>query len=147
MATTARLERLIADECGACCDGDVAARVADLENVRERASLGRTPMDATVFDALSAETRLDIVRLLVAAEDELCVCELEPLVDVSDSAVSHALSTLTDAGLVERRKEGRWRYYRTTDRAEALLAAVDPGNDDTEAADVDADTVAGGADE
>jgi DNA-binding transcriptional ArsR family regulator len=125
MATTERLERLIADECGSCCDGDVDDRVAELEGVRDRASLERTQMDAAVFDALSTETRLDIVRLLAAAEDELCVCELEPLVDVSDSAVSHALSTLSDAGLVERRKEGRWRYYRTSDRAEALLGALD----------------------
>ncbi|WP_256297819.1 ArsR/SmtB family transcription factor [Haloarchaeobius salinus] len=131
MATTERLERLITDERGSCCDGDVDARIRELDAVRERATLDRTPTDTAVFDALSTETRLDIVRLLDAAEDELCVCELEPLVDVSDSAVSHALSTLTDAGLVARRKEGRWRYYRTTDRAEALLAAVVPGSDDT----------------
>jgi len=45
-------------------------------------------------------------------------------VDVSDSAVSHALSELTDAGLVARRKEGKWRYYRTTDKAERLLGAL-----------------------
>jgi len=132
MATAERLERLIADESGACCDGDVDARVAELETIRDRAPLDRTPTDAAVFDALSTETRLDLVRLLAAAEDELCVCELEPLVDVSDSAVSHALSTLTDAGLVARRKEGRWRYYRTTDRAEALLSAVDSGHGDAD---------------
>ena len=131
MATTDRLERLIVDECGSCCDGDVDALIADLNAVRDRARTDRTPTAAALFDALSAETRLDIVRLLVAAEDELCVCELEPLVDVSDSAVSHALSTLTDAGLVERRKEGRWRYYRPTERAAALLAAVDGEADGT----------------
>ncbi|WP_440992149.1 ArsR/SmtB family transcription factor [Haloarchaeobius baliensis] len=141
MATTERLERLIADECGSCCDGDVDARIDELEGVRDRASLDRTPTDAVVFDALSTETRLAIVRLLAAADGELCVCELEPLLDVSDSAVSHALSTLTDAGLVERRKEGRWRYYRTTDRAEALLATVQGDDGDT------ADADAGGADE
>ena len=44
---------------------------------------------------------------------------------VSDSAVSHALSDLTEAGLVTRRKEGQWRYYDTTDRADGLLAALD----------------------
>ncbi|MFD1644198.1 helix-turn-helix domain-containing protein [Haloarchaeobius litoreus] len=103
MAATDRLEWLIADECGSCCDGDVDASVAELEDVRDRAAL-------------------------------------DPLVDVSDSAVSHALSTLADAGLVDRRKEGRWRYYRATDRARALLAAVDPGH-------ADATTEPGGTDE
>ena len=58
-------------------------------------------------------------------DDELCVCELSPLLDVSDSAISHALSKLTDAGLVTRRKEGKWRMYRATPRANAVLVALD----------------------
>jgi DNA-binding transcriptional ArsR family regulator len=44
---------------------------------------------------------------------------------VSESAVSHALADLVDAGLVDRRKAGKWRYYRTTDRAARLLDALD----------------------
>jgi len=44
---------------------------------------------------------------------------------VSDSAISHALSQLTDAGLVTRRKEGKWRMYRATPRANAVLVALD----------------------
>ncbi|PSP52205.1 hypothetical protein BRC60_00725 [Halobacteriales archaeon QH_1_68_42] len=55
----------------------------------------------------------------------MCVCELSPLVAVSDSAVSHALSDLTEAGLVTRRKEGQWRHYDTTERADTLLGALD----------------------
>jgi DNA-binding transcriptional ArsR family regulator len=39
--------------------------------------------------------------------------------------VSHALSDLHDAGLVTRRKDGTWRYYEPTDRAVALLDALD----------------------
>jgi DNA-binding transcriptional ArsR family regulator len=44
---------------------------------------------------------------------------------VSESAVSHALGDLTTAGLVDRRKDGRWRYYAVTERATALLSALD----------------------
>jgi ArsR family transcriptional regulator len=44
---------------------------------------------------------------------------------VSQSAVSQALSRLFSAGLVERRKEGRWRYYSATPRADRLLQALD----------------------
>jgi DNA-binding transcriptional ArsR family regulator len=47
------------------------------------------------------------------------------VVDVSDSAVSHALADLLDADLVTRRKHGTWRYYEATERARALLAALD----------------------
>ena len=69
--------------------------------------------------------------MLTAANRELCVCEINLIVDVSDSAISHTLSDLYDAGLVTRRKDGTWRYYETTDRAEALLTALD----ETRAAD------------
>jgi DNA-binding transcriptional ArsR family regulator len=55
----------------------------------------------------------------------MCVCEINPIVDVSDSAISHALSDLREAGLVTRRKDGTWRYYEATERAKALLAALD----------------------
>jgi DNA-binding transcriptional ArsR family regulator len=77
------------------------------------------------LSALANETRYRLVSALHAASGELCVCELIPLVDVSDSAVSHALSTLTEAGIVTKRKDGKWRKYRITPRGTALLVALD----------------------
>jgi ArsR family transcriptional regulator len=50
---------------------------------------------------------------------------LEPSLGVSQGAVSQALSRLFSAGLVERRKEGRWRYYTATRRANAFLSTLD----------------------
>ena len=44
---------------------------------------------------------------------------------MSDSAISHALTQLTDAGLVDRRKDGKWRKYSVTNRATAMLVALD----------------------
>ena len=123
-ATNDRLERLLSSELGECCEGDVRQRRAELDELESNTPLGRVSADAAVLSTLGDETRHRIARLLVAA-DELCVCELEPLVDVSESAISHALSDLVDAGLADRRKEGKWRYYRATDRTEALLAALD----------------------
>ncbi|MFB6297855.1 MAG: ArsR/SmtB family transcription factor [Salinirussus sp.] len=82
-------------------------------------------VDLTALKTLGNSTRYAIVRLLKTADRELCVCEINPVVDVSDSAISHALSDLHDAGLVTRRKEGTWRYYGTTPRAEAMLEALD----------------------
>ncbi|QZX98701.1 ArsR/SmtB family transcription factor [Halobaculum rubrum] len=127
MATTERLERLIADEVGECCAADVNDRLAGLRELAASARVDEADegSDLDALSALGSGTRYRLARLLAAADGELCVCELEPLVDVSESAVSHALSTLTDAGLLARRKEGKWRYYDTTERAEALLAALD----------------------
>ena len=119
-----RLERLVVSELGECCEGDVEARLKDLETFTSSIPVDRDA-DLAALKALGSETRYAIVRLLVAAGRELCVCEIEPVVDVSDSAVSHALSDLHDASLVSRRKDGTWRYYAATERAEALLDALD----------------------
>jgi len=119
-----RLERLVGQEGGDRGDADVEARIETLESY-----VADVPADAdrdvAALKALGNDTRYAIVRLLRAAGRELCVCEITPVVDVSDSAISHALSSLHDAGLVTRRKDGTWRYYETTERAEALLDALD----------------------
>jgi DNA-binding transcriptional ArsR family regulator len=120
---TGRLERLITAESGDCCAGDIEARIDELDEHRPPAAAAEA--DLRALKALSNDTRYAIVRLLVGAGRELCVCEINPVVDVSDSAISHALSDLHDAGLVTRRKDGTWRYYEPTGRAAALLAALD----------------------
>ncbi len=122
---TERLERLLADELGECKDGDLTDRLAELDDLGKTAVLDNAYEDTRVFAALSNETRYRILRLLTTADEELCVCELTPLLDVSQSAVSHALSELAEARLVSRRQEGRWAYYDATERAEALLSALD----------------------
>ncbi len=81
--------------------------------------------DVETLAALGNDTRYEALRLIAASEDGVCVCELEPTLGVSQGAVSQALSRLYTAGLVSRRKEGRWRYYSATSRAEKLLHALD----------------------
>jgi ArsR family transcriptional regulator len=121
---TTRLRRLIEDEVGECCDADIEERLASLESLSESVP-ERQGQDVTALQALGNDTRYRIVRLLAAADGELCVCEFTPLLSVSESAVSHALADLSDAGLVTRRKQGSWRYYDTSDRAEQLVEALD----------------------
>lgn len=81
--------------------------------------------DVRVLAAVGNETRYEALRLVAATDGGVCGCELEPALGVSQGAVSQALSRLHTAGLVSRRKEGRWRYYSATERAERLLAALD----------------------
>jgi len=78
-----------------------------------------------VLSALANETRYTLVRVMVAAGEELCVCELNAVVDVSESGLSHALSKLVEAGLVDGRKDGRWKQYRATNRAVALVTVIE----------------------
>jgi DNA-binding transcriptional ArsR family regulator len=118
-----RLRRLVADELGECRDADVKRRLGELERLADEA-FADDGVQST-FAVLGNETRYRLARALAVADEELCVCELEPLVDVSESAVSHALTDLVDAGLVSRRKEGNWRYYDSTDLADGLFDAAD----------------------
>lgn len=79
--------------------------------------------DLDLLDALGSGTRYEALQC-VAAGGEVCVCEIEATLDVSQGAVSQALTRLTDAGLLDRRKDGRWRYYTTTARADRLLETI-----------------------
>lgn len=81
--------------------------------------------DVRTLATLGNDTRYEALRRIAEADDAVCVCELEPTLGVSQGAVSQALSRLFSAGLVERRKEGRWRYYTTTPRADRLLRVLD----------------------
>lgn len=114
-----RLRRLIEDQVGSCRDEDVEHRLNELSSLADQ--VFEDDVARPIFNVLGDRTRYRLARVLSAADEQLCVCELEPLVDVSPSAVSHALSDLVEAGLVTRRKAGNWRYYRTTDVADELL--------------------------
>ncbi|MEF8973946.1 MAG: winged helix-turn-helix domain-containing protein [Haloarcula sp.] len=81
--------------------------------------------DVQTLATLGTDTRYEALRLIAGADEAVCVCELEPALGVSQGAVSQALSRLFSAGLVERRKEGRWRYYTATPRADRLLDVLD----------------------
>ncbi|AFZ73294.1 ArsR/SmtB family transcription factor [Natronobacterium gregoryi] len=123
--TVDRLRRYLEDELGECRNEDLQERLEELDDLESLLDESVVENDVDTLSALGNETRYQLVRLLVEADDELCVCEITPLVDVSDSAVSHALSTLVDTGLVTKRKDGRWRKYRATNRASALLTVLD----------------------
>ena len=63
------------------------------------------------FTALADPTRLRCL-LLLAAEGELCVCELTHALDESQPKISRHLATLREAGIVSDRREGLWIHYR-----------------------------------
>lgn len=68
-----------------------------------------TSRAATLFHALADQIRLDVIDLLV--DGERCVCELMDELGLAQSRLSWHLKTLTDAGIIRGRREGRWNYY------------------------------------
>lgn len=78
---------------------------------------------ATLFKALGDETRLSILRLLVARGDGLCACHIEDHVkELSQPTISHHLRLLREAGLVTAERKGTWIYYAIHPAARARLA-------------------------
>jgi DNA-binding transcriptional ArsR family regulator len=128
--STTRLRRYLEDELGSCRDEDLEDRLGELSALEDALGVGRVERELDVLSALASETRYALVRVLVAADGELCVCELNAVVDVSESGLSHALSTLVDAGLVDGRKDGRWKKYRATNRAVALVTVLEGSVED-----------------
>ena len=63
-----------------------------------------------ITKALADENR--IRTLLALRKGELCVCQITELFGLAPSTISKHLSILSQAGLVESRKEGRWIYYK-----------------------------------
>ncbi|MGM0604559.1 MAG: ArsR/SmtB family transcription factor [Halobacteriota archaeon] len=122
---TDRLQRYLDDELGECRSEDVDRRLDKLDTLEAGLGTAQAAAELDVLSALANETRYTLVRVLVAAEEALCVCELHAVVDVTESGLSHALSRLVDAGLLEGWKEGRWKKYRATNRAIALVTVLE----------------------
>lgn len=69
-----------------------------------------------IFHAIADPNRRRLLDLLLA--EERSVQQLMPHFDVTVGAISQHLKVLRESGLVVRRKQGRYRFYRA--RPEAL---------------------------
>ena len=76
----------------------------------------------SVAKALADESRLRI--LLALNRGELCVCQIVELLELAPSTVSKHMAILQQAGLVDRRKDGRWSYYRLAGPCASPCAAA-----------------------
>lgn len=65
-----------------------------------------------VIKALADRHRLRIVNLLLRAGGEpVCVCEVQPLLGLSQGTVSHHLKQLVEAGIITREARGTYSYF------------------------------------
>lgn len=66
-----------------------------------------------ILKALSDETRLRILNLLI--KEELCVCEIECLLRINQSNASRHLEKLRNVGLITYEKKAQWVYYKVNE--------------------------------
>ena len=75
-----------------------------------------------ITKALSDENR--VRALMMLAGDELCVCQIIEMLGLAPSTVSKHMAILRQAGLVDKRKEGRWIYYRLADSSAEIESEI-----------------------
>jgi len=85
---------------------------------------------AAALRALADPTRLRLVSIIATSPTgEVCACDLPDSLDRSQPTVSHHLSLLVNAGLLEREQRGKWAWFRLRyDRLGELSALLAPPN-------------------
>ncbi len=68
---------------------------------------------AELFKVFGDTTRIKIIYALF--QEEMCVCDIADLLNMTQSAISHQLRVLKQARLVKFRKEGKVVYYSLDD--------------------------------
>lgn len=85
-----------------------------VEKVKNELKLKNTKEVATLFKALSDDTRVKIAYSLTI-EEPLCVCDVANIVGCSIATASHHLRLLRNLGLAKYKKEGKLVYYYLDD--------------------------------
>jgi DNA-binding transcriptional ArsR family regulator len=100
-----------------CCEPVAAAPMSESDALEV----------AVRLKALADPVRIQLMSLLLAG-DEVCTCDLAPAVGVTEATVSHHLSVLKKAGLVnEGERRGMNVYYRARrESLGALCRIIDP---------------------
>lgn len=85
-------------------------------NIQWRGRLMELSSYAKLFKCLSDPNRLKLLLLL--KEEELCVCELQEVLQMSQPAVSQHLRKLKEEELIVARRQKQWLFYRLNERSE-----------------------------
>jgi len=78
---------------------------------------------AAVFKGLAEPTRVAIMSLLFL-QNEMCVCDIERVLGVTQSRSSRHLRYLANAGLVTAKRVGPWMHYRIAPNLDPARTAV-----------------------
>ena len=70
--------------------------------------------------SLSDPNRVRVLKLLQGGE--LCVCEIQRVLNLAQSTVSKHMKVLEDAGMVNRTRQGTWILYSLANGTESKYA-------------------------
>jgi ArsR family transcriptional regulator len=73
-----------------------------------------------VMKALSDPNRVAVLKIL--EQGELCVCEIQHLLELAQPTVSKHMKILEEAGMATRRRQGTWILYSLAGGEESIYA-------------------------
>lgn len=80
---------------------------------------------AAVLKALADPVRLRLVSVIASASPgEVCACDLPALLGRAQPTVSHHLTQLVRAGLLQREQRGKWAWFRIRPEGFAAVRAA-----------------------
>ncbi|HYN33523.1 MAG TPA: metalloregulator ArsR/SmtB family transcription factor [Ilumatobacteraceae bacterium] len=80
---------------------------------------------AAALKVLADPVRLRLVSIIATSPTgEVCACDLPDSLDRSQPTVSHHLTLLVNAGVLEREQRGKWAWFRLRHERLDELAAV-----------------------
>ncbi len=93
-----------------CCEPLALGSTRDAEQLVE------------IVKALGDPVRLQIVDVLKRHGQPVCVCDLQPLFDITQPTLSHHLKRLREAGLVRVERRQQWAFYSLVPERMEVLA-------------------------
>jgi len=114
MATRSTTMNLALTSSELCCASVTESPLSEVDSIEL----------AKVLAAISDPVRLRLLSL-VAANAEVCSCDLEAPLDRSQPTISHHTRVLSQAGLIRGERRGKWMWWRIEpDRLAAIRRAL-----------------------
>ncbi|MEM2955423.1 MAG: metalloregulator ArsR/SmtB family transcription factor [Nitrososphaerales archaeon] len=107
-STDARLKRLVSSEI--CKAENVEKYAVELKRLAESVFDEKILKSMErLFKTLGDSTRLRMIKML--ALRKMCVCEIMVALSMTQPNASYHLEMLERAGIVKKKKEGKWVFY------------------------------------
>jgi ArsR family transcriptional regulator len=79
---------------------------------------------AELLKAMADPTRVAMVATLARSKAPVCICDFTSAFSLTQPTISHHMSKLKAAGLVEASRRGVWTYYELRSDLPATVARV-----------------------
>jgi len=78
---------------------------------------------AQIFKAVSEEARIRILHLIYKKE-ELCISDLEHILDFTQTKTARHLTYLKNSGILSIRKQDQWAFYYIKDEVKDIIKQI-----------------------